>query len=72
VAGVSPIAHGGSRPDVVSRALGGLAPVDPAFVVVEVLVCFLKTELLSLEYHVEVPQICARLPAALEQLNYAV
>jgi hypothetical protein len=72
VAGVSPIAHGSSPPDFASRALGGLALVGPAFVVVEVLVCLLKTELLSLAYHVEFPQICAHLPAVLEQLNYAV
>jgi hypothetical protein len=35
--GVSSIVHGSSLPDAVSRALGSLALVGPAFVVVEVL-----------------------------------
>jgi hypothetical protein len=47
--GVSSIVHGSSPPDSVSHALGGLALVGPAFVVVEVLAVVIETGLLSQE-----------------------
>jgi hypothetical protein len=61
-----------SPPDAVSRALGDLALVDPAFVVVEVLAGVMETGVLPQECRVELVQICARLPTMSEQLKYAV
>jgi hypothetical protein len=61
-----------SPPDAVSRALGDLALVGPAFVVVEVLAGVMETGVLSQECRVELVQICALLPTMSEQLKYAV
>jgi hypothetical protein len=68
-AAVSSISRSNCPPGSVSRVLGGYALVDPAFVVVEVLVSRIGTGLLLQACRAELVHMLVRLPKVSEQLK---